>query len=251
MALPPPPPDRENPAPRSGSDHPLLANRRGYYREMNYGVSLWDEFSPALALWVLILITIGIGSIVIGHMDVDVPTADTVICMVAAVIVLMFCAPVWPRLRPLLAFREPGGWVWLQMLGALVLTWLFMTPYTWALSDLLGISIIEITADFRDEGWPVWAVFLTMSIYPAVFEELAFRGVIMARLERVMKSKDAMIVQAAMFSIIHLAPANFISHFVLGLAFGWLRVKTKSLYPSMVVHAAWNAIVVAEEYLAG
>jgi membrane protease YdiL (CAAX protease family) len=34
---------------------------------------------------------------------------------------------------------------------------------------------------------------------------------------------------------------------VMGLVFGWLRVKSGSVYPGMLVHAAWNSWVIWSE----
>ena len=71
-----------------------------------------------------------------------------------------------------------------------------------------------------------------MSLTPALFEELAFRGVIQSGLTSVVRSREAWLIQAALFSVLHLSPVVFPSHFVMGLTFGYLRLKSRSLYPS-------------------
>ena len=86
-------------------------------------------------------------------------------------------------------------------------------------------------------------------VVPAIFEEVIFRGVIWAKLERVGKSGEVLVIQAALFSVLHMLPTIFISHFVLGLALGWLRRKTGSLVPGIFAHAALNATVLVEELL--
>jgi membrane protease YdiL (CAAX protease family) len=41
----------------------------------------------------------------------------------------------------------------------------------------------------------------------------------------------------------------FPTHFAMGLIFGWLRMRTGSLLPGMLLHAAWNAAnIVLELY---
>ena len=65
-----------------------------------------------------------------------------------------------------------------------------------------------------------------------------------------MRPVDAMLLQAAMFSILHLAPLSFASHFVMGLGLGWLVVRTRSLYAGMLLHALWNGMIVWLEYQA-
>lgn len=46
-----------------------------------------------------------------------------------------------------------------------------------------------------------------------------------------------------------MSPAVLPSHFLMGLALGWLRLRTASLVPSMLVHAAWNLTVLLQEGL--
>ena len=62
-----------------------------------------------------------------------------------------------------------------------------------------------------------------------------------------MRLTETLIVQATMFSVLHMDPAIFASHFFFGLVVGWLRRFTRSLCPGMLVHAAWNAAIVGLE----
>jgi membrane protease YdiL (CAAX protease family) len=75
-------------------------------------------------------------------------------------------------------------------------------------------------------------------------EELLFRGVIEPKLGQIMKVKDALIVQAALFSALHLSPVIRVTHFILGLALGGLRRRSRSLLPGILLRGAWNAWVV-------
>jgi membrane protease YdiL (CAAX protease family) len=73
---------------------------------------------------------------------------------------------------------------------------------------------------------------------PAVIEEVTFRGVIQTSPEHVVNRRGTWLIQAALLSILHLLPAIFLSHFAMGLCFGILRNRSKSLYPGMLLHAA-------------
>ena len=35
----------------------------------------------------------------------------------------------------------------------------------------------------------------------------------------------------------------FPSHFLMGLCFGYMRRRSRSIYPGMALHAMWNALV--------
>ena len=40
------------------------------------------------------------------------------------------------------------------------------------------------------------------------------------------------------------------SHFLMGLCFGYMRRRSRSIYPGMLLHACWNALVVLQELTA-
>jgi membrane protease YdiL (CAAX protease family) len=63
----------------------------------------------------------------------------------------------------------------------------------------------------------------------------------------VLGEREAWLVQAAFFSILHLSPVIFPTHFAMGLIFGWLRMRTDSLIPGMILHALWNAAIILLE----
>jgi len=76
---------------------------------------------------------------------------------------------------------------------------------------------------------------------PAIVEEVAFRGSVQGSLEQVFSRRDAL------FGLLHLLPLVFPSHVLMGLCFGFLRNRSKSLYPGMLVHGGWNAWVIYSE----
>lgn len=93
-------------------------------------------------------------------------------------------------------------------------------------------------------GWPLWTPFVLSALAPGIFEELAFRGYVMARLDRLLTPLETLLVQAALFAVLHLGVFIFPSHFLIGLVLGIVRRRTGSLYPGMVVHGLWNAFVI-------
>jgi membrane protease YdiL (CAAX protease family) len=90
-------------------------------------------------------------------------------------------------------------------------------------------------------------VVLFVAVQPAIFEELAFRGVIINALQRALSPFETVIVSALMFMILHLSFGRFPHTLALGLAAGFLRVRTKSLYPCMILHFSHNFMCVMAE----
>jgi membrane protease YdiL (CAAX protease family) len=129
------------------------------------------------------------------------------------------------------------------LLGAIVV---FGAVYFPALHQL-GFSYRRLTDAYVQAGWPAWTLYLLISIAPAVLEEITFRGYVMSRLSGPLTARECLIVQACLFSVLHISVASFPSHFLIGLGLGYLRQRTASLYPGMVAHAGWNAVVVFAE----
>jgi membrane protease YdiL (CAAX protease family) len=110
-----------------------------------------------------------------------------------------------------------------------------------------GIPFERITDEMQRHDYALWQLLALCSLAPAVFEEIAFRGIIFNRLSRVLGEREGWLVQAALFSVLHLSPVIFPTHFAMGLIFGWLRVRAGSLIPGMILHATWNAAIILLE----
>jgi membrane protease YdiL (CAAX protease family) len=191
-------------------------------------------FVISLLLWVAAVIADKAGAPAV-HVDV-------VLSAVLAAIALVCVAAARVELGDLLA--RTGGWRGvLAALAGLAFLLAFGAVY-FRVVRWIGFPLLSVSAPYLEAGWPRWAIYLSLSVAPGLFEELTFRGYVMSRLERVLTEKETLIVQAVLFSVLHLGVVIFPSHFVIGLVLGTLRRRTGSLYPGMALHMAWNAIVV-------
>jgi membrane protease YdiL (CAAX protease family) len=204
----------------------------------------WGELQRVAWLFGLLLATSFVFGI--GWRWTHSPWLEVIQAGVQAVIVVVAVLQRYPKLAFLFQPRPTGPREALAMVGIAVLFVVLGTAYFWLLGEL-GVPLLSSTDSFRRAGWPLWATFLLVSLMPAVFEELAFRGVIQSSLERVFGARDAWLIQAALFSVLHLSPLIFPSHFLMGLCFGYMRRRSRSIYPGMLLHACWNALVVIKE----
>ena len=79
-------------------------------------------------------------------------------------------------------------------------------------------------------------------------EELLFRGLVLdaLRVRLVGRAWVAIGIQGAAFGLVHGAdPAAVVPLTILGVALGWLRLRTGSLWPAIVAHAANNWVALA------
>ncbi len=91
-------------------------------------------------------------------------------------------------------------------------------------------------------------IILCICVQPAVIEELAFRGVIFGALQKALSPFETIMVSALMFMILHLSIARFPHTLALGAAAGYLRTRTRSLYPCIVLHFSHNFLCVLAEW---
>lgn len=85
---------------------------------------------------------------------------------------------------------------------------------------------------------------LVVCVSPAIFEEITFRGYIQTYFGRDFSPTKAIIISSVLFSVMHF---NFLSApylFLVGALLGWVRHRTGSLYPSMVIHFLHNLVVI-------
>lgn len=97
---------------------------------------------------------------------------------------------------------------------------------------------------------------LTVGIVAPIAEEFLFRGVIYNTLKKKISIKWTIVIQAILFGVFHgnLVQGTYAT--LLGLVFGYVTYKTKSLWPAIIMHMANNLTAnivsfVAGEYLGG
>jgi len=101
----------------------------------------------------------------------------------------------------------------------------------------------------RLRSLPVAAIVVAFGIVPAVFEEGFFRGYLFAALRTVGQASTAIIISSVVFGLFHviapnpLATERLISSTLTGLVLGWVRWRTGSVYPGMLLHVCHNSLL--------
>lgn len=120
---------------------------------------------------------------------------------------------------------------------------------------------------YRDLSWALLSAFVLIPLQTVVPEELLFRGVLLGGLLRRHSVRTAVVVQALLFGLWHIVSSTGLSSSnqgigdlvgsgtlgvalgigaavafttAAGLVFGWLRVRTGSILPSIALHWAAN-----------
>jgi membrane protease YdiL (CAAX protease family) len=99
-------------------------------------------------------------------------------------------------------------------------------------------------------SWVSFVVFaITAVLIAPLFEELLFRGFIQPLLSRTFGVLAGVALTSALFGCLHAPEYSWIWQYALvislaGAAFGWIRVRTRSVVPGTIMHCCFNSISV-------
>jgi len=163
-----------------------------------------------------------------------------------SIAVLIWSLFSWRDVFPALCRVPHLGWLGAGV-GMGVGTFLLVMGFFAALQSFLHLPEQKMSKPFLEGGFGWGMVVLMIAVQPAIFEELAFRGTILSALSRALRPMEAVLVGAMMFMILHLAPLRFPHTLAMGVAAGFLRLRTGSLYPCVLLHFTHNGLCVAAE----
>jgi len=111
-----------------------------------------------------------------------------------------------------------------------------------SISTDLGTSWESSTVDIA-------LLFLSVAIVVPIVEELMFRGYILDAINRKHGDWTAIIWSSILFGLIHIDPFVGGQAFMGGIIYGWIRIRTGSLLPSIAGHMMWNMLALMLTYL--
>ena len=92
---------------------------------------------------------------------------------------------------------------------------------------------------------------VTVCLVAPFLEEMLFRGIILRSFLQQYPRRQAMIWSAFLFGLFHLNVYQFAVGWILGLLLAWLYERTRSLWPCILLHAAYNAHITYLYWSAG
>ncbi len=206
-----------------------------------------SSITSALALY-FCLLGVSIVSIlwVVGNRADRLPVeGEMAASVVFSIIVLIWCLI---RQGDVLAglVRVPHP-LWLAAAAAVAVPTFLAATVVVTVLQAAGLKNLVYSTPFLEAGYGYGWVVLTICVQPAIFEELAFRGVIQSSLGAVLGRFEGAVATALLFAILHLSMPSLPHLLLLGAVLGWLRIRTDSLYPCMVTHFTHNFLVVLAE----
>jgi sodium transport system permease protein len=105
-------------------------------------------------------------------------------------------------------------------------------------------DMLEKFAHFFDtlNAMPLGQALSLVAVLPGLCEEMLCRGFLLSSFKGRLGGMGAVIFTAVCFGLLHLDPYRLISTMFLGLLLGFIVLRTGSIYPAMLAHAANNAL---------
>jgi membrane protease YdiL (CAAX protease family) len=150
-------------------------------------------------------------------------------------LVRLFHVPRMDALAWALLLLGPGGF-WLINEGLLCVT-----------SDLPGVFVSNPVTELRTAGASTSTVFMLVCVTPPLFEEVAFRGIILEKIRESFGTGPAIVVVSILFSVLHVALLSFVPLAMLAAVLAVLRIRTGSLWPAITGHAFYNLATILSE----
>lgn len=207
----------------------------------------WKAVRDTIAFYTIILATI----IPLAWVDESsMATAQLIVSGIDAIIITATVF-IWRiPILPTLAFKRTVKNIVPITVGLLIALLGFNLLYHHILLTIFpGITELQYRDAFDLAGYGLAIQLFSIAVMPAIWEEIAFRGLIQERLQRLLSPSEALILTSILFGIIH---CNFWSApvlIIIGIGLGWLRLKTGSLLPSIIVHGLHNACILLLEYV--
>jgi membrane protease YdiL (CAAX protease family) len=134
--------------------------------------------------------------------------------------------------------------------GGVVLFFAFALGLVKLLQLWLELPKTSMTKSLMERGgYSFAAVILMVCVQPALIEELAFRGIVYKALDNALKPRETILISAFLFAMLHLSLVSMFHLMLLGLFFGYIRYKTKSIWPSVLAHFLHNfGAVIVDKY---
>lgn len=143
--------------------------------------------------------------------------------------------------RNLALDKFPTPWVVLS-LGAVVLAWglSYATTLIWPPPEIE--SFVVRLRNTGVWGW-VWVGFSAVLLAPFL-EEVLFRGLLFSALRKNLREMWAMGITSLLFLLLHLEqysyPPGLVLLLLLAFALTWLRARSGSLWPAVLLHMGFN-----------
>ncbi|MFT5581640.1 MAG: membrane protease YdiL (CAAX protease family) [Lentimonas sp.] len=159
-----------------------------------------------------------------------------------SILILVFFALDFKNQRKLFSFRRVKIKALLPIIivaPLFALSVLYFSDYV--NRELFDTYSLTYYYQYMDSPAPWFFAILSIAVFPAVFEEIAFRGVIFDLLRKVTPLKSVILISSILFFLLHLSLISILWILPIGIVFAIYRAKYNTLWYGIIGHFIYNA----------
>lgn len=204
-----------------------------------------NDALAAVAISALLFVVVGSALLPLGNLGI----AGTELLAFALPALLIAKSKLSPTTA--LALVRPGA---LMLLGTLLIG---VSLWYWNVHWIAPISAKFGSAQ-KSAEWsqivavnlrPLWESILLFALLPAFCEELLHRGIVAPALAKHLGMPAAILMSALIFGLSHLSLARLLPTAVLGGFAAYLRLRSGSLWPAILLHFLYNSCLLTAAHL--
>lgn len=157
------------------------------------------------------------------------------------------------------ALLQPNTWKYLRIPHPDIRPLIFISVTCIISAFIVGFSIERINLFLFSETSDIFSIFynedhglfyaiILMALFPAIFEELAFRGFVFNNIKVLTDRRSAIIGSAVLFALVHFSMLSIVWLFPFGLLLAHLRDKHNTIIYGIAGHFIHNTTVILLEY---
>ena len=147
-----------------------------------------------------------------------------------------------PRRNSGIGFLIPAG-LGVCYIGNIAVSWMMTFFSSFGISSYSYDMALTVQEPLPENAFQLICTVMYMAVFPAVFEEFAFRGVIMQPLRRY-GDWFAIIISGVMFGLVHGNLMQMPFAIIAGVALGYAAIVTDSLWTGIIIHFLNNFLSV-------
>ncbi|MBL8675601.1 MAG: CPBP family intramembrane metalloprotease [Rhodospirillales bacterium] len=155
---------------------------------------------------------------------------------------------------PLLGFRRfHRGWWWravaISLAVVAVLDFGVLGAAEWLFDYKPDLEVERFMQSVTTTAADTAVALLVAGLFGPFVEELVFRGLVFGYVRARFGYRPALVVSTLLFAAAHMEVVHVLLVVPSGLAFGWLRERSGSIWPCVIGHAATNILAVLMTHL--
>lgn len=160
--------------------------------------------------------------------------------LVMAITAVLFFAYNWQENKfllkwPAFSFKKLLGLILLTILASYIVQ--FIVGH---LNRLIFNDDYTFYYTYAFHEYGNYIMIISVALFPALFEELAYRGFLMQKLLNIVDEKESIYITSILFFFIHFSMISFFWMLPFALLLAYVRIKSKTIWNGVVLHFFFN-----------